>query len=110
MKMGYFFDKGVGVQRNDDKAFYWYKKSADGGNQFAQGNLALMYAQGRGTEKDLAAANSWWTKSAEQGYEEAIAFMNKIYAGVENIFSGQLDDVDIRGVDFEKVAHKMRGE
>lgn len=35
--------KGLGVNRNNQLAFFWYEKSAQNGNVIAQNNLAHMY-------------------------------------------------------------------
>jgi len=46
----YYFGKGVDKDLN--KAVYWYKKSSEQGYPIAKNNLALMYADGEGVKKD----------------------------------------------------------
>ncbi|WP_420335177.1 caspase family protein [Roseibium sp.] len=60
------YDRGEGVDRNDDKARFWYQralKSDDSG--IAATNLAWMYLEGRGGDKD--------TERARQLLEQAAA-------------------------------------
>ena len=44
--LGYFYDNGIGVARNLDKAFYWYAQSVEnGGDPLGAHNLALLYRE-----------------------------------------------------------------
>ena len=54
-----------------DKAIYWYKKSAEQGQKEAQNNLANIYKNGNGIDKDMDKAIYWYKKSAKQGYQIA---------------------------------------
>ncbi|NDV45992.1 sel1 repeat family protein [Paludibacter sp. 221] len=45
-QLGYFYEKGEFVEKNRKKAIEFYKKSADGGYNVAQTNLALLYLNG----------------------------------------------------------------
>ncbi|SNT70785.1 zinc-dependent peptidase [Psychrobacter sp. LV10R520-6] len=61
------YEKGIGVQQDNAKAFEWYLKSANQGNAQAQSNLGAMYDQGIGVQQDYAEAFEWYTRSASQG-------------------------------------------
>jgi TPR repeat protein len=79
--LGLMYDNGRGVEQNDSKALYWYRKAAAGSHDGAQNNLGLMYAAGQGVSRDDAQAVYWWEKSAAQGYAKAqynlgIMYMN----------------------------------
>ena len=37
--LGYFYENGFGVEKDNDKAIYWYKKSAEEGDLDAQKTL-----------------------------------------------------------------------
>ena len=50
---GWMFYEGRNVVKSYVEALYWYHKAADQGNVEAQYNLALMYARGLGTAKDM---------------------------------------------------------
>ncbi|MEO8052352.1 MAG: restriction endonuclease [Acidobacteriota bacterium] len=59
------------------KASEWYRKAAEQGYARAQVSLGLMYANGRGVQKDLKAATDWYWKAAEQGYGKGLlAFLS----------------------------------
>ena len=54
------FQKGFGVAKNPNHAFYWYKKSANQGNIAAQFNVWYAYLTGDGVEKNLEKSDSWY--------------------------------------------------
>ncbi|RZJ85087.1 MAG: sel1 repeat family protein [Massilia sp.] len=55
-----------------DKAFPIYSKLAQAGDTEAQFRLGEMYWYGDGTAVDLAAANTWLRKAAQQGHRGAV--------------------------------------
>ena len=46
--IGWMYDEGRGVPRDDQQAVAWYRKAAEKGDAKAQYKLELMYAAGRG--------------------------------------------------------------
>jgi hypothetical protein len=66
--LGLCYEHGKGVDIDLDKAFYWYEKSAEGGDLTGQNNLGVCYENGRGVDIDLQKAFHWYQKSAEAGY------------------------------------------
>ena len=54
---------GRGVEKDEEKAFEWYEKSAKQNFAPAQSNLAWMYSNGIGVEKDEEKASEWYEKS-----------------------------------------------
>ncbi|RHZ89438.1 hypothetical protein Glove_14g36 [Diversispora epigaea] len=58
---------GIGTKKDEDKAFQWYLKSAEGGNHMRQNKLGYCYQHGIGTTKDEEKAFQWYLKSAEGG-------------------------------------------
>lgn len=54
------FQKGFGVAKNPNHAFYWYKKSANQGNIAAQFNVWYAYLTGDGVEENLEKSDSWY--------------------------------------------------
>jgi hypothetical protein len=60
------------TEKNLEKAFYWYQKAAENGDEKAMFNLALYYENGKGTKKNLKKAFCWYQKAAENGNEKAI--------------------------------------
>jgi len=71
------YDKGEaffsadGVPQDYTQAAFWFRKSADQGNAYAQERLGLMYSVGWGVpENDVESAN-WYRQAAEQGLARA---------------------------------------
>ncbi len=52
---------------------------ANAGNVRAQFNLAEMYAEGRGVEKDIKQAADWYRMAAEQDYVRAQVRLGELY-------------------------------
>ena len=69
--IGYFYFKGLGVEIDDKKNFYWTKKAAELGDGMGMSNLGLCYYVARGTPRDYEAAKYWWKKAAELGIQTA---------------------------------------
>lgn len=63
--------EGVGIEKDDKKAFEYYMKSASSGDPHAQFKLGQCYEYGWGTEEKTETAFKWYKKSSEQGYAEA---------------------------------------
>ena len=54
------------MEKDLEKAFYWYQKAAENGNKTAQYNLGESYELGNGgVNKDEIKAFEWYRKSAE---------------------------------------------
>jgi S1-C subfamily serine protease len=69
--LGFMYEYGQGVARDEQQAAHWYRRSASNGLAAAQFNLALMYADGRGIRQDLPRATYWFQQAAEQGLADA---------------------------------------
>ncbi|CAB4419710.1 unnamed protein product [Rhizophagus irregularis] len=71
---------GEGVEKNLEKAFYWYQKAAENGNKNAMLSLINNYINGEGTEKNVEKAFYWQQKIAESNevnFENVIQLCNK---------------------------------
>ncbi len=60
-----------------------FRLSADQGISSAQNKLGLCYLRGRGVPKDEGLAKFWWRKSASQGDETAIRYLEEVDSGCE---------------------------
>jgi TPR repeat protein len=69
--LGYCYQNGFGVAKDDAEAAKWYRKSAEQGNAKAQYRLGRCYDDGTGVPKNLVEAAQWYYKSAEQGFYAA---------------------------------------
>ena len=78
-KIGYFFEKGLGVESNKEKAFEFYLKSARFGDYISQYNVAICYLNGVGIEKDVDKAFNFAYQSAVQNYEKASILLANMY-------------------------------
>ena len=50
--MGYYYENGIRTSVDYAQAAQWYEKAAEKDHIEAAMHLALLYAQGRGVEKD----------------------------------------------------------
>ena len=69
--LGYWYQYGLGVEKDEFEAVYWYRKAAKQGLPVAQYNLGLMYRFGRGVDKNDTEAVCWYRKAAGQGHADA---------------------------------------
>ena len=58
---------GIGVAKDEKKAFEWFTKSAEQGGAYDRIDLGECYEKGKGVAKDEKKAVEWYIKSAEQG-------------------------------------------
>ena len=57
---------GLGINNNDNQAFFWFEKAAIAGNAIAEYYVGYCYETGRGTVIDSEQAAIWYKKSAAQ--------------------------------------------
>lgn len=65
------FQNGLGVQKDLNQAFRWFKAAADQGLAPAQLNVGRMYAEGRGAGKSENMARKYFEKAASNGDNRA---------------------------------------
>lgn len=70
------YDIGKMLKKDHQKAYLWYKKSAEHGNNRAMYNLASMYSTGEGVTPSLSSAKYWLEQSAAYGNERAKEILN----------------------------------
>ena len=75
LNVGYFYDRGLGVRRNQEKALYWYRRNYARGEASGANNIATVYRD-RG---DLKRAISWFLKAVEMGDDGAALELARIY-------------------------------
>lgn len=71
-QIGYCYLKGLGVESDPEKAFYWTRRAAEHGDWDGQYNLAGFYENGAGAAPDLGRAIHWYREAARQGHSLAI--------------------------------------
>ena len=83
--LGFMYDQGEGIPKDDKEAVKWYRLAAEQGNAAAQGNLGLMYDQGKGVPKDDKEAVKWYRLAAEQGSALAQSNLGLMYEKGEGV-------------------------
>ena len=83
--LGWMYDNGEGVPKNDGEAVKWYRKAAELGYAIAQHNLAFMYAMGKGVAQDDVEAVKWYRKAAGQGFAEGQRNLGLMYYKGEGV-------------------------
>ena len=68
-KIGFCYEEGIGLPRDQTLAIKWYTKGADLGSPEAMVNLGSCYSQGKGgLARDDKVAVKWYERGAEQNY------------------------------------------
>ena len=78
--LGIHYSLGLSVERDNEKAYEWYKKAARAGDPNAQRNIADMFNYGRGVKKDTYRAFVWYFAAYQQGNENAKPQLDAIAA------------------------------
>ena len=66
---------GRGIDKDLEKAVYWYQMASEEGHSKAPFNIGIIYARGEVTDKDLTLALEYFLLSAERGNKEAKNFI-----------------------------------
>lgn len=65
LTLGWLYDKGDGVPRDQEQAFRWWLKAAEQGQPAGQFNVALSYRLGLGVTQDYGEAVNWYQRTGE---------------------------------------------
>lgn len=65
--LGAFYEFGIGINKDLEKAVEWYQRRADKGDAAAMIQLGLCYFNGNGVEKDSKKAVEWYQRGADNG-------------------------------------------
>lgn len=78
-RLGRCYDKGKGVEEDNEQAFKWYKKAAD--QDYAKGlyQVGKCYKDGKGVPKDKKKAFTFFQKAANQQNSDAELALGKAY-------------------------------
>ena len=87
LKIGYFYENGLGVAADAVKALEQYQKGADAGLNTCDYNLAVFNETGKGVKaKDEAKARELFYKAAKSGLPAAQLALGDRYRGGKNGF------------------------
>src|ERR1700687_3622035 len=86
---------GMEAFKNKDyqRAFREWKAAAEAGQAEAQFDLGVLYAQGRGVQRDLNEASNWNRKAADQGNAEAEFALGQLYSRGWGIPRDEIDEL-----------------
>jgi TPR repeat protein len=88
--LGWLYQNGWGLPRDDAQAVYWYRLAAVDGYATAQTNLGWMYQKGRGVRLNRTEAARWYRLAAAQGESTAADNLGVLYrdgAGVQRDYA-----------------------
>ena len=84
-ELGMMYSNGLGTDKDDKKAFFWFYQAAQQGNVDAQLRLGMIYILGSGIPKDDKKAFEWINKAAEQNNADAQYFLGSMYQSGEGV-------------------------
>jgi len=67
-ELGCEYLKGTEIERDYERAFYWFFNAAEQGHADAQFALGALYAAGDGVRQNTDLAAAWYRKAADQGH------------------------------------------
>jgi TPR repeat protein len=69
--LGWYFDNGEGVEKNEREAVHWFRAAANQNDAGAQCNLGVCYQNGTGIEKNVLIAACLFQMAIENGFQYA---------------------------------------
>jgi len=74
--LGFFYDKGIAVEKDNKKAYYWYIRGAAKGNSASCLNLGICFRD----NGNIRRAKFWFQKAHALGEGSAAYELGRIYA------------------------------
>ncbi len=104
--IGVMYAMGLGVERDDRRAFEWYLRSSMKGHPGAQSGIGWYYETGRGIEApDIVRAYLWYTLSAIGGDPDAEISLEEL---VKRMTSEQIAEGKVLVQDYRGWMHPLR--
>ena len=104
--IGVMYAMGLGVEKDDQRAFEWYLRSAMKGHAGAQSGVGWYYEVGRGLPSiDLVRAYMWYTLSAIGGDPDAAISLEEV---VKKMSKQQIDEALILIEDYKVWLYPFR--
>ncbi|WP_192913758.1 tetratricopeptide repeat protein [Roseibium sediminis] len=104
--IGVMYAMGLGVERDDERAFDWYLRSAMKGHPGAQSGVGWYYEIGRGMPApDLTRAYMWYTLSAIGGDPDAAISLEEV---VKKMTKAEIDKAHILVNDYKVWMYPFR--
>lgn len=104
--IGVMYAMGLGVTRDDRRAFEWYLRSAMKGHPGAQSGVGWYYEVGRGLPAiDLVRAYMWYTLSAIGGDPDAAISLEEV---IKKMSKDQIEEAHILIEDYKAWLYPFR--
>lgn len=104
--IGVLYALGLGVERDDTRAFEWYLRASLKGHPGAQSGIGWYYEVGRGVAGiDLVRAYMWYTLSAIGGDPDAAISLEEV---VKKMTPEQIDKAHILVSDYKVWMYPFR--
>ena len=104
--IGVMYAMGLGVERDDQRAFEWYLRSSLKGHPGAQSGIGWYYEIGRGMPApDLVRAYMWYTLSAIGGDPDAAISLEEV---VKKMTQEEIDKAHILVEDYKVWMYPFR--
>ncbi|MBT5303002.1 MAG: sel1 repeat family protein [Tateyamaria sp.] len=104
--IGVMYAMGLGVERDDQRAFEWYLRSSMKGHPGAQSGVGWYYEVGRGMPApDLVRAYMWYTLSAIGGDPDAAISLEEV---VKKMTQEEINQAHILVADYKVWMYPFR--
>ena len=104
--IGVMYAMGLGVPRDDQRAFEWYLRAAMKGHPGAQSGIGWYYEVGRGLPSpDLVRAYMWYTLSAIGGDPDAAISLEEV---VKKMSAEEIEKAHILVADYKVWMYPFR--
>ncbi len=104
--IGVMYAMGLGVERDDQRAFEWYLRASMKGHPGAQSGVGWYYEVGRGMPApDLVRAYMWYVLSAIGGDPDAAISQEEV---VKKMTAGQIEKAHILIDDYKSWLYPFR--
>ena len=96
--IGVMYAMGLGVKRDDRRAFEWYLRASMKAHPGAQSGIGWYYEVGRGVSKDLVRAYMWYVLSAIGGDPDAAVSQEEV---IKKMTKQQVKEAQILIADYK---------
>lgn len=96
--IGVMYAMGLGVERDDRRAFEWYLRASMKAHPGAQSGIGWYYEVGRGVSKDLVRAYMWYVLSAIGGDPDAAISQEEV---IKKMTKEQVKEAQILIADYK---------
>ena len=102
------YENGIGGDKNDTKAFEWYKAAAEQNHADAKFCVGMMYHSGNGVKQDFAKAIEWLESAAKQGHDDAAHQMGVLYLEGDGVAKDPKKAVEWLELEIKQNPHACR--